>query len=204
MKILVKLSLGLLMLLSATAHAELKPYIGLNMQFHHMKFQSPENKLRSANSPQGNFIAGVHLLDDLAIEAGYNVLSWDFRNYQRFHTFAFEKTTGADHHLKGPHVDLVGTFPISCSLKLVGSIGAGHLRSKWHIEDMGQAAEENHTKHRTILRMGAGFRYLITESVALRGMIGMMDTKKFTFKSDQLNIKPRSNHYTSIGVELGF
>jgi opacity protein-like surface antigen len=204
MKTLLKLSLGLLLLVSVAAHAELKPYIGLNMQFHHMKFQSPQSKLNHANSPQGNFIVGLNVLENLAVEAGYNVMSWDFRSYQRFHTFAYGKATGVDHHLKGPHLDLVGSLPLSASLKLIASVGVAHLRSKWHVEDMGDALEESHVKHRVLYRAGAGFRYAITESVALKGMVGMMDTRKLTFQSKQIEIKPRANHYTSVGVELGF
>lgn len=204
MKTLVKFSLGLLLLCSAVAHAELKPYIGLNIQFHQMKFKTTEKKLNHASSPQGDFTLGVYLTDNIALEAGYNVLSWEFPHYQRFSSFYYEKIKDASHKLQGPHVQVVGILPITEHLSAIASIGFAYLKSSWEVDDLSKECKEKISKSRTILKTSAGFRYSITDYVALRGVIGAMDTKRFSLQSNNFNVKPQFNHFTSIGVELKF
>lgn len=204
MKTLVKLSLGLLLLCSAVAHAELKPYVGLNMQFHQMKFKSTENKINYSNSPQGDFIVGTYLTDNIAVEAGYNVLSWEFPHYQRFTSFSYEKMVDATHKLRGPHLEVLGILPITENLSAIASVGVAHLKSSWNVDGLSYVKKEQTHKQRTILKSSAGFRYSITDSVALRGVVGVLDTKRFTLKSDTFNVKPKLNHFTSVGVELKF
>lgn len=144
-KRLAILAAPLMMLAASAVTAEnqwgFTPYVGADAQWRHMNFNGGlgDNLFRH-EYPQGNLFAGIKLNDYLGIEVGYESTAKKNRTVYLNGGDVTAGTivnanTGVQYtttaQIKGPHANLVGSFPISeeYRLKIFGMVGVAHLKA---------------------------------------------------------------------------
>jgi hypothetical protein len=183
-----------------SAH-NLTPYVGIDVQFRQMSFDKNHgNNVFRKNYPQGNVYAGLKFNDYIGVEAGFEGTNKRSRNARLFvgqysiggdpvptipgvTTFEDSITTAKIH---GPHINVVGTFPIldDSDLALIGSVGISRLKVSLKYKATQDEAGplsiiRTFAKRKSILRLGGGIQHMITDCVGVRGMVTWQNTAKF-------------------------
>lgn len=226
--------------------SSVKPYVGVDAEWRHMNFKRGYgDNVFKRNTPQGNAYVGVRLSDYFAIEAGYQAAkkktrgsSLDYQSYflglppwsfnylqQPGDLVTFESTT----KIQGPHINIVGFFPVwdEHRLELIGSIGCALLKAKLTtnllntsgpsiaavanpVEPM--ASIDAYSKRKNVLKLGAGMQKMLTDNWGIRAMLKWENTQRIKVNGtvnteivpDGTLIRPVSIRYkNSMAYSLG-
>jgi len=210
----VKKSLSLiaataLLATSTMIHADdelcLTPYVGADAQFRHMNFKSNYgDNLFEHHSPQGNVYAGIRVNDYLGLEAGYESSFRTSRTvvlgagYISAGVPANPATTSAQFtstlRINGPHLNILGVFPISeeYRLKFVALAGIASLKANLQRRLNYTTAAGGTTvlnqlttfeNRKTVLRFGGGLEHMLTKHWGVRASLVWENTARLQVPS---------------------
>jgi OOP family OmpA-OmpF porin len=111
---------------------------------------------------------GYQFNRNLAVEAGF----FDLGSFGYTATTTPIGSLGGDIRIKGINLDLVGMFPITDKLSVLGRVGVTSARTRGSFGATGAAslpyASANPSERATNVKFGAGLNYDFTESLAMR------------------------------------
>lgn len=194
---------------STLIHADdqlcLTPYVGADAQFRHMNFKTNYgDNLFEHHSPQGNVYAGMRINDYLGIEAGYESSFRTTRTvvlgagYISAGVPASPTTTSAQFtstlRINGPHLNILGFFPISeeYRLKFVALAGIASLKANLqrrlnYTTSAGVTTTSNTVStfenRKTVLRLGGGLEHMLTKQWGVRAGFVWENTARFQVPS---------------------
>lgn len=119
------------------------------------------------NSVAYGVYAGYQIVDNLAIEAGYDY----FGRARGNTTFAGEEKDkrAAKHSAHGAHISLKASYPIVAGLDVYGRVGAALVRSDYYVQPT--VAKDSRVKShnlKTSLVLAGGVEYALTPELAAR------------------------------------
>lgn len=163
------------------------PVIGIDYYQVWMKAKNGFSNFAAKNYPGGTIYVGAKFADCLGFEIGYDTSTNKSRNWTvPAGTFgAATSVTGTTKiRRSGGHIDLIGYMPIDCfdCVELFGSIGYGWVEPKITVttssvvDPFGGAIATTSGKGRSVLRLGAGINYMLSECIGVRAKIGYEST----------------------------
>ena len=131
--------------------------------------------------PGATVYADVKLMDNAGLEAGYDwsatkKKSWTDSDGDQF-TYKISR--------RGFHLDLVGFIPLNDCFETFASVGWGQVKPKVRTELNSGGLQSNipvSAKSKSILRLGLGTNYMMTEMFGLRAKLGWEGTKALRLK----------------------
>lgn len=119
------------------------------------------------NSVAYGVYAGYQIVDNLAVEAGYDY----FGRARGNTTFAGEEKDkrAAKHSAHGAHISLKASYPIVAGLDVYGRVGAALVRSDYYVQPT--VAKDSRVKShnlKTSLVLAGGVEYALTPELAAR------------------------------------
>lgn len=178
----------------------LTPYVGVDAQVRNMGFKKEYGggPLFNNNYPQGNLFVGAMFNDYVGVEGGFEFTQLKSKEATQVEgqqilgyrvEFPAETiTVKAQNRLYGWNVNLIGAYPIcnAYRISIIGSIGLARLRSKLDACVTGsEGISQNRPcmkfpgQTKSILRLTAGLKHMITDCIGIRGTIGWENTSKF-------------------------
>lgn len=183
---------------------DINPYIGADLQLTKMKARAPFDSILAKSFPGANLYVGTKVMENLGFEAGYNWSKSQDRTADiaaRFDgvaaaNFGSGAKPGAKTTLRrnSAFFDVVGFLPVMDCVELIGSVGYGYVMPKLSITTAGGAAVTGYElKNQSVLRVGLGASYMVTDMVGLRAKLGWENTKHTHFKNSDDRKKLRAN-----------
>ena len=176
----MKKSLVALAVLSAAAVAQAAPqantfYVGAKSgwaSFHHGLTQFDAKKVQNGyginrNSVTYGVFGGYQIIDNLAVEAGYDY----FGRVRGNTTFAGETKDkrAAKHSAHGAHISLKGSYPIVDGLDAYARVGAALIRSDYYVQQtVAKSLRQKAHNLKTSVVLAGGLEYAITPELAAR------------------------------------
>jgi opacity protein-like surface antigen len=207
---------------NAQAHWGTTPYVGADIQFRDMDFQSGfGDNLFSHHHPQGNVYLGAKLHEYFGVEAGFesttrqnkkSTLRIDSTNLGLPVTTAVSKYNVTS-LIRGSHLSLVGFFPVCDQrrLTLIGLAGAAALKASFKVVNFYTntgvlAPMQEFNKRKIVLRLGAGLEHMFACHWGLRGTVIWENTRKISAPtvSSAALVKPKDSLIYSLGVFTSF
>lgn len=111
------------------------------------------------NSVTYGVFGGYQIIDNLAVELGYDYFGRVRGNENEFRAFK--------HSAHGTHLSLKPSYEVISGLDVYGKVGAALIRNDYKFYSQSAQTEKSHTL-RTSLVLGAGLEYAITPSIAAR------------------------------------
>ncbi len=133
---------------------EMRPYIGADYVFSHVKFGNPATHMKK-NYHSGMVNLGARMYENLGLEVFYQQSGKEKRNHD-----------GEKHSAEflAYGMDMYGYAPLMCSsLNLIGSLGFANYRFDFRYPDIA-----NKSQNRIGYRAGIGLQYDFTEHFAAR------------------------------------
>ncbi len=178
---------------------DINPYIGADLQLTKMKARAPFDTLLAKSFPGANLYVGTKFHENFGVEAGYN---WS-KSQDRTADIAANFDGGANADLPGSKTklrrnsaffDVVGFLPVMDCVELIGSVGYGYVMPKLSIQTAdGTAVAGYDLKNQSVLRVGLGASYMVTDMVGLRAKLGFENTKHTHFKNNNDRKALRAN-----------
>ncbi len=188
---------------SADVIADLNPYVGVEYQQGWMK---PKNLYLARDiAPKAfqgfDLYVGTKIQDNFGVELGYDwsrnqKKSWTNSNLPKLVNTSVVGKTKAKR--SAVHLDLVGFMPVADCTELFASVGVGSVKAKANVtvadKDAkgvaltpaqladAKAATSVTFKAKTVLRLGAGVNYMVTDMVGLRAKLGWENTSRLRAK----------------------
>jgi opacity protein-like surface antigen len=176
---------------------DINPYVGADLQLTKMKAKAPFDSILSKSFPGAGFYLGTKFHENFGVEAGYNWSKSQSRTVDvgaRFDGapgagFGFGTAAQAGVKTKlrrnSAFFDVVGFLPVMDCVELIGSVGYGYVMPKLSIQTAaGTAITGYDLKNQSVLRVGLGASYMVTDMVGLRAKLGWENTKHTHFKNN--------------------
>jgi len=206
---------------NAQAHWGMTPYVGADVQYRSMDFQSGfGDNLFSHHEPQGNVYVGAKLHEYFGVEAGFesttrqnktSTLRIGGSNLGVPVTAAISRYNVTS-RIRGSHLSLVGFLPICDQnrLKLIGLAGAAALKASFKVVNFYSTGVltpmQEFDKRKIVLRLGAGLEHMFACHWGLRGTVIWENTRKISAPtvSSAALVKPKDSLIYSLGVFASF
>lgn len=175
------------------------PYIGVDAQGRYMPFRKGYgNKLFDRVFPEANIYIGARFNCYLGLEFGYEsarsrkrevtLYAGDMAVGSPIMDGASPVTFKTKARLYGPHLDLVGYYPLSpyfdCDVELLGSFGLSAIRAKFDRTTVSIAnlptttTTRNFISYKFMPRVSTGLQYMFWECVGIRATITWENTSR--------------------------
>jgi opacity protein-like surface antigen len=182
-KKLVSIVMSAATLLSGVAFADCDPqyYVGGEVQATRLgygKNASVVKKLKKTWLGGGAFV-GSRFNENLGVEAGYTFVG---RKTQK----ALEGLVQRKINIQSAYLDMMGYLPVDCAMDLIGSVGAGYIKTGIKIINLGVidfttgrhlTQENTEHDHFVRVRLGVGAQYKFTDNIGTRVMLNYQPTK---------------------------
>lgn len=179
---------------NADFFADLSPFIGVDYYQAWMKGKDGYGKLFQKSYPGASIYIGSRFCENFGFELGYDwsghkKKDWNIASGTTFfgttNTSSFSGT--AKVRRTGGHLDLLGYLPVIDCFDIFGSIGYGWVESKIDISNVAMVngrplstvasgVSSLSGKGRSVLRLGIGANYMVTDYVGLRAKLGWETT----------------------------
>lgn len=195
----------LTILVSGVFADDFNPYTGIDYQQTWMKANTnglfTTKNITPKSYPGANAYIGTKFAENFGIELGAGSTTNKKKNWSEP-----EEILGVDGTVAGNtkirlsnfYLDLIGFLPITENTEIFGSVGASLVKAKIAINfltfngsqltsaqlsDLGGQLSIS-TNLKTVLRFGIGANYMITDSIGVRGKLGLENTS---------NLKPKNS-----------
>lgn len=167
---------------SLPSASSLTPYVGADAAWQLLSIQA-QNKSVKHNEyvPKCNLYGGVKINEYAAVEVG---------------TLIHKAQTVGTNKLKSSnyHASLVGTYPITTDLNIIGSAGLARVNHRYILPANSKKAIK------TVPRLMGGVEYAINPNVKLRGGV----TYQMTHNLKIPGVTPRDRYFLSGGLNYSF
>ncbi|MEY3183039.1 MAG: OmpA-like transrane domain [Pseudomonadota bacterium] len=203
-----------------------KPVVGVDFKWTKVKNSGTWPKVFPENLPGASVYVGTKFMENFGAELGYD--STTKRNRQR--TSATNDRIGgavvpgpivtrASVRFSGPHLDLVGFWPMENCVELFASLGIGWVKPKVTVNRLAGASSNFATDltsisgdSKSIARIGVGANWMATDVIGLRVKALWEDTSRLKVKSNAAaanqvltNFKPFKDSFSvAVGAFLKF
>lgn len=216
---------------SPSTRSSFKTYMGLDYIQRDLKMvQGYGQGIFNKRLPQGNVYLGLQLNEYCGIEAGYLFSQSSTRTALTINSSLLNGIPLDDNewfitenkiNLSGPHLSLVGYSQINASnFYLTGSVGLTVLKLKAELKPLMDynhptndpnwtAAKTRHFNHQKVIaKLMGGVGYHLTESTAIRILVGYETTSSFKNlipkEPSLVRISLKNNLLTSLGFSFYF
>ncbi len=183
---------------------DINPYIGADFQLTKMKAKAPFDTLVAKSFPGANLYVGTKFHENFGVEAGYNLSKSQSKTADIAARFDGVAATGFGSGAKpgattklrrnSAFFDVVGFLPVMDCVELIGSVGYGYVMPKLSITAANGTAVAGYAlKNQSVLRVGLGASYMVTDMVGLRAKLGWENTKHTHFKNSDDRKALRAN-----------
>jgi hypothetical protein len=177
---------------NADLMADLCPVIGIDYYQVWMKGNNAYSRLTPKSYPGASIYVGTRFYENFGLELGYD---WSTRKKHSWTvpagaTAAAGNITGTTKiRRNGGHLDLVGFLPVADCFDVFGSIGYGWVQTKISNSASGNSAMSSaiasiSSKGKSVLRLGIGANYMVTDFVGIRGKLGWETTSNIRLKGN--------------------
>ncbi len=208
---------------SAEMCSSFNPYVGADAQYRYMPFEKDYGgNIFKKTSPQANFYIGNRFNEYFGLEFGYSTSKKVKRNVVltpgQFVAGGDPILAGATNAVHGTSkisgfsLNALGFLPvpsIDC-LEVVGSLGLTRLKARLLYREVGDAAnpiltdtDRNFSASKTVMHLGGGLRYSLTERLSIRGLVNWENTKRFKNVKARESANPTVKMKNSITYSLG-
>ncbi len=146
-----------------------KPYVGADYQFN--KYGNKDQPLFGAGVQSddisdislngGNIHVGARIHKNMGVELGY----FQTETAKKTNSALFVGETETD--AKGATLDLLGYYPVSKELELIGTVGVSYAKMTLGGSAVTAVSDEEEIKP----RIGAGAQYWLTDNINTRGLV---------------------------------
>jgi len=149
---------------------------GSTADLNHFKTANSDTKLAIRKTkPGGNFFFGADFSESWGAELGFGLI---------------QKVTGvgqpgqATNKITNLYADVLGYVPVATSIKLIGTVGLGSLKSKANVVGATFQNLSGLNKRKTSFRVGGGMQFDITNNWAARALARYQKGSKIFLKSN--------------------
>ncbi|MBP6103996.1 MAG: outer membrane beta-barrel protein [Gammaproteobacteria bacterium] len=174
---------------------DINPYIGADLSATRMKAAGPYSSIAPKSFPGASLYVGAKFHENFGLEAGYNwtktksttvniPANFDGARVAPYSTVQ----NGANVKLRrnSSFVDVVGFLPVMDCVELTGSVGYGYVMPKLSMKTAAGAAITGYDlKNQSVVRLGLGANYMVTDMVGVRAKLGWESTGATQFKKTQ-------------------
>jgi len=225
-----KSNLGLLCLVAAyggnafALNLDFNPYIGVDAQYNHMRFENDDGARFKQWTPQANGYLGLNINKSFAVEVGYEHSERTRNNIvlsegERF----LGNTVGAvgggdpftdgDKHLlelksRAVHINFVGFYPIRTKLDLIGSAGISWVNLTGYdtlLTPGNDSIIKMYNQTKGILELGGGLKYMLNSNFGMKAMVSWQNRSRLEPLSGSsgvatISARIKNSFKTGVGV----
>lgn len=213
---------------SAEMCSSFNPYVGADAQYRYMPFEKDfGGNIFKKTSPQANFFVGNRFNEYFGLELGYSTSKKVKRDVTLPEGSILAGTdptpigagTDAVHStskISGFSVTALGFLPvptIDC-LEVVGSLGLTRLKAKLFYNELGNTVNpitdgiRTFSARKTVMRLGGGVQYALTEHLSIRGLVNWENTRRFQNVKSRESALPvlklKNSIIYSLGLQFSF
>jgi len=182
---------------SADEYDDIAPYLGADFKQSYMKGHGAWKSIFPGTYPGAAFYVGTKFHQYFAIELGYDwsmhqKKEWSLPAGSAFFATPVQGTEGSTRvERNGAYLDVLGLLPIADCLEMMGSIGMGWVQTKIESNFSTMTTPESSAlasvagKGRTVLRVGIGASYMVTDVVGVRAKMGWEGTSALKLVGNQ-------------------
>lgn len=175
------------------------PFLGVDYYQAWMYPQTPWNTIFPKQFPGGTLYTGAKFSECFGFEVGYDTSvkkshAW---NLNRGITFFNGTTTvpisgTVKMRRSGGHIDFLAFWPFANCFEFFGAIGWGYVEPKFwvftnvrdNIDRVNTTILSLHGEGRSVLRLGAGVNYMLTDCIGVRAKVGYESTSSLRIKGN--------------------
>lgn len=146
-------------------------YVGADFGGLHFDLDDEDAEVIATDYFLGQVNAGFQVHPNLAVELGY--FRTNDANKEIIEGFADTSTT-----LQGVYFDAIGNYEFVENARILGSAGLAYINSSTDGEILDEEVLPNlHEESTTVLKLGLGASYDITENISARTLVNYYDTE---------------------------
>jgi len=164
------------------------PVIGVDYYQAWMKATALFGNVFPKSYPGGTVYVGAKFADCLGFEVGYDTSTRKSRSFTLVQSTGV--TTGTvKFRRSGAHFDLIGYMSVDCldCVELFGSLGYGWVEPRVTFTTLAGPTFAFNGRGRSVLRLGVGGNYLLTDCVGIRAKVGYESTSSLRTNSTTPN-----------------